>query len=442
MVETRRIIYGWLPYSWSSFNVLFTEPRYTFIIDDPNYIITLIIFILAVFLLGTLTTSLQNEITQSKENERKISFLYDLNQTLMAMPNVKDHIDQLKRAFDDLINRKTFIYILNHKKPINSLLTPYSEYAKEIGYALEHQVTCGYKETKFADLPIKLIPHMSKKNISGVLIVNCENKNLSEKEIETIKTAMSHILTIVERELLLEINKNNRIEIEKERLKTTLLRSISHDLRTPLTTIQSGTSFMFDSYETIDDETKKDMLQDINNETQRLSQFVENLLNMTRLNTNNLKLNLKRELIDDVLSDIHSKVSKYLKNHDFIVHSGHPDDTILIDTPLFVQVITNLVDNAIRHTPEKTRIEISYTKDKDETWFLVKDNGRGIDEQFMPVLFKAYARAEYAKSDASRGFGLGLSICKAIVNAHHGKIEAFNNEDGGATFRFSIPNRR
>jgi two-component system sensor histidine kinase KdpD len=262
---------------------------------------------------------------------------------------------------------------------------------------------------------------------------------LNKQETEFIQTTLLQMITAIEREKISEEQENIRIQMEKERLKSVLLRSISHDLRTPLTTLQTGTSFLYDSFEKIDDQLMKNLLLDINNETTRLAEFVENVLNMTRLQANQLTLHQTNELIDDIFNNLQQRVKNRLGNHQLIFEDQNQFDTVYADTSLLIQVLTNLVDNAIHHTKEDSSIHVYYEKTCSDILFTDEDNGGGIPEELIEHIFEDYVSSEFKKGDTNRGIGLGLSICKAIVEAHGGKISAKNNTQNGASFKFNIP---
>jgi two-component system sensor histidine kinase KdpD len=312
-------------------------------------------------------------------------------------------------------------------------------FQREINYSIEYQVICGRKQNKYSEIPIIIFPIVSKKNIQGAFIVDSAEKGLSKQEKEFIQTTLLQMITAIEREKISEEQENIRIQMEKERLKSVLLRSISHDLRTPLTTLQTGTSFLFDSFDKIDPQLMKSLLLDINNETSRLAEFVENVLNMTRLQANQLTLHPTYELIDDIFNDLQQRVQNRLGHHQLIFDDQNQFDTVYTDTPLLIQVLTNLVDNAIHHTREDSFIHVYYEKTDLDIIFTVEDNGGGIAPEQIEHIFEDYVTSEFKKGDTNRGIGLGLSICKAIVEAHGGSIRAINNNQNGASFIFNIP---
>lgn len=441
MIETKRFLYGLIStlVLVFVFNFFFTEPKYTFIIDDANYIITLGIFMIAIFILSTLTTSLQREIKQSANNEKKIDLLYQMSKDLILTSQKKEIIELVFKHLSMNVNRKMLFYFTKEQDIIGDLSVNPHDYSKEFEYAIDYQIVCGTNELKFDYLPFKIFPIVGKMDIKGALCIEEELVHLTKQEKEFIQTALLHMLTALERESITIHQEKTRFEMEKEKLKNTLLRSISHDLRTPLTTIQTGSSFLYDSFNQLDDDTKKSLLRDINNETSRLSEFVENVLNLTRLNANQLKLHYKNELIEDIFDDIFQRVKNRLEQHQLTFIKLDNDDFIHADIQLLIQVFINLIDNAIRHTKEDSLINVSYQKIDKGLIFEVKDNGGGILPHQIEDIFKDYVTFDYHRGDQARGIGLGLSICKSIVEAHNGYIKADNNEIGGTTFSFFIP---
>ncbi|MDD3123168.1 MAG: ATP-binding protein [Candidatus Izemoplasmatales bacterium] len=445
ILETKSFWYGMFStfFLVFIFNFLFTDPKYTFVIDDPNYIISIILFSLVSISIGVLMTKLQNQVQSSLENERKINLLYKMSKDLYNAHSIDDIIDFEKKNLSSNLSRNIRFYfknldLLNDDNEVSNL----SEHQKEIDYSIENNQLCGKNEPKFSDLSFKIFPVKGKHNIDGALLVDCETDNITLQEKEFIQTNLAHLITALEREKIYADKEATRIEMEKEKLKSTLLRSISHDLRTPLTTLQTGTSFLFESFDKIDDETKKSLLLDINNETSRLNEFVENLLKMTKINANLLVINRKKELIEDILQDVYRRVSNRLSTHTLTIEQKKDIEYVYADASLLIQVLTNLVDNAIQHTVANSNIWIKYNSSEKETVFYVVDDGGGIEKKGLKHIFDDFSNIRNNRGDKVRGAGLGLSICKAIVSTHKGIIKADNNDLGGATIEFTISTKK
>lgn len=266
-----------------------------------------------------------------------------------------------------------------------------------------------------------------------------EGWTLSEEEKIYVDTVISQLTLVIERELLSREKENTRIQVERERLKSTLLRSISHDLRTPLTGITGSAGFLLDNLGIMDEATIKSMLKDICSDSEWLSTMVENLLNLTRIQEGRLDINKKKEVVDDLVASAVRLVSNRVGNHTLKMET--PEDILLVsvDGRLFIQVLVNLLDNAFRHSGTGTTVTLRVKQDGNCLKFVVSDNGIGIPNDKIDKIFDNFFTTAYENGDKQRGVGLGLTICKAMVEAQGGTIRAFNSPQGGAVFEVSMP---
>ena len=240
-------------------------------------------------------------------------------------------------------------------------------------------------------------------------------------------------------QLMYEERNKIEIAIESERLKSTLLRSVSHDIRTPLTGIMGASSTIIDNFSSLDENAVKGLAHDINEESARLISTVQNILDMTRITEGTLTLKKDFEAVDDLITQVISRISFMASENRLKVQK--PDEIILVevDGKLFVQVLFNLLDNALKHSGENTIVTLSVSVAGEHIIFEVSDNGRGIDGSLRDTLFDSFTTVPGHSPDQGRGVGLGLTICKAIVSAHGGEITAENNHDGGALFTIKLP---
>lgn len=227
--------------------------------------------------------------------------------------------------------------------------------------------------------------------------------------------------------------------MEKEQLRSTLLRGISHDLRTPLTVIAGASSLIAESDTKLDRENVISLAKDINDQSEWLIRLVENILNMTRIDSGNMILEKKPEAVADVINNAVRRVKGRCFGR--TLHICIPEDIFMVemDGKTIVQVLINLLDNAIKHTQEHGEITVRLEHRVDYIWFFVEDNGTGIDESRKDNLFDEFVTARNPVQDAERGIGLGLAICRAVITAHGGEIIIENREEGGARIGFSLP---
>ncbi|MDR1379152.1 MAG: DUF4118 domain-containing protein [Synergistaceae bacterium] len=231
-----------------------------------------------------------------------------------------------------------------------------------------------------------------------------------------------------------------RIETEKEKLRANLLRAISHDLRTPLTSIVGSTSAILEDENRLTDDQKRDLLREVRDDALWLIRMVENLLSITRMG-GEAAIHKQPEVLEELVG---SAVHKFRRGYPTApLHVSIPDEPIFIyvDIILIEQVLMNLMENAINHGKPLTRINLSTIVEREEVIFSVENDGKQIDESILSRLFDGYcARTdERGEIGSRRNMGIGLSVCASIIKAHGGKISAENIASGGVRFRFSLP---
>lgn len=229
-----------------------------------------------------------------------------------------------------------------------------------------------------------------------------------------------------------------RIENEKEKMRANLLRSVSHDIRTPLTSIMGATSAILDNPH-LSQEAQRDLLQDARDEAQWLIRVVENLLSITRIGDVQARLSKTPEVAEEVLGETVRKFRKRFPNIQVTVQA--PDALLFVpmDVILIEQVLSNLLENAVVHGQNTTHLCLSVQREPTFARFSVVDNGGGIPDSVLPTLFDGtLKRNETSSGDGKRNMGLGLSVCLAIVRAHNGVMDAKNLADG-AEFFFRLP---
>ncbi|HZK70291.1 MAG TPA: ATP-binding protein, partial [Clostridia bacterium] len=224
-----------------------------------------------------------------------------------------------------------------------------------------------------------------------------------------------------------------------EKMRSNLLRAISHDLRTPLTGILGASSVILENGEDLEKSTHDKLILNIKEEAQWLIRMVENLLSVTRINEGTMNVKKSFEAAEKIVEEAIRNIQKRFPDRKVFVEV--PEDLLMVpmDGTLIEQVLINLLENAMKHSPNDSIIEVEVKKDKQYAIFEVRDNGEGIAEKDAPYLFENYIPKGERSSDSSRGMGIGLSICLSIIKAHHGKLEAVNRKEGGAVFQFKLP---
>lgn len=237
----------------------------------------------------------------------------------------------------------------------------------------------------------------------------------------------------------IKIAEKIKADSEREKMRANLLRAVSHDLRTPLTTIYGSTSMLLENYTRISDDDRHDLLRGIRDDAQWLVGMVENLLSVTRLDGGELRLNKTDTVLEELIDAVLVKFRKRCPEQpvDIII----PDDFVSIpmDAVLIEQVLTNLLENAVIHAVGMTRLELEVRVESNTAVFVVRDNGCGIPLDRQADLFTGYLGSSDRQGDAARrNMGIGLSVCATIIKAHGGQITARNHPGGGAEFTFTM----
>ncbi|WP_422485469.1 sensor histidine kinase [Gudongella sp. DL1XJH-153] len=396
--------------SMMAMNFLFTEPRYTFVIYDSGDLVLLLFFLITAVVSGTITSRLQKQIEIAEKNERTTQVLYKIASGFIAISGEKDIISRAKYFVDNYTGLKNEIIIYDTDKDLKIDSSNYNEYSI-IG---------------------------SDGVIGEIRVFMDEEDTVRQNEI-IIQSIATQLGIALEGNKLYAEREQIRVAMEKERLRANLLRSVSHDLRTPLTALSGAGNLLAENFDVLKDDEKKKLATDISEEIGWLTNLVENILNMTRISNEQLILNKDEEVIDDVVSEAVSRTKRILNDRSFAVTLPEEVVSVPMDGKLIVQVLVNLLENAVRHTSRDSSVRLDVKIKGKCVEFIVSDTGGGIDESIKDSLFDRFVTLDKGVTDGKRGIGLGLTICKAIVEAHGGKIFSEHNHPKGSKFIFTLP---
>ena len=249
------------------------------------------------------------------------------------------------------------------------------------------------------------------------------------------------VVAIMTSTLTTQIKEQEKIkaESEKERMRGNLLRAVSHDLRTPLTSIYGSTSAIMENYDSISKEQQLKLLGEIHEDSQWLIRMVENLLSVTRIDDGVAYVTKTSTVLEELIDIVLVKFHKHYPKQEVMVEIPEDFISIPMDAMLIEQVLINILENAIIHAEGMTELKLSVTIEGEQAIFRVEDNGCGIPEEKLGKLFSGYLEREQTPADGTRNnMGIGLSVCSTIIKAHGGEVFAANRENGGAVFGFSL----
>lgn len=448
MIQSKNFIWGITAGTLSiiAFNYFFTQPTFSFQIYDQNYIVTIIIFLFVSCFTAVLINQLQKHVQIAKQQEYQTKALYEVSRGYFQLTGIHNIIDKSLKALYDYQQITSVVYYFDRKKrklirfENDSNVQERKDSEEALAkWCFDNRCECGHGTSFYEQKRWTYRPLIHKDEIIGVYATLYTSELTTEQEM-FITTMTSQMVIAIERERLFEEQEETKIEIEKEKLRNSLLRSISHDLRTPLTGIAGSASLIVDNYDTLEKESIYSLVKNISSDAIWLEQLVENLLNMTRIQDGKLILKRQKEVVDDVICEAVQVCESRRGAH--IIEMKLPEQVTLVemDGKLIVQVLINFIDNAIKHTDDGSRIEIRCCRKHNHAIFEVMDDGEGIDENIKDKLFESFETTKRERSDSRRGVGLGLSICKSIIDAHHGRIFAHNRKEGhGAIFGFILP---
>jgi two-component system sensor histidine kinase KdpD len=304
-------------------------------------------------------------------------------------------------------------------------------------WVYEHREMAGLGTTTLPGAKALYLPLVGSRGAVGVMGVRPPDSRTFEapEQLHLLETFASQTALAIERAILAEEAQAAQVRVEAERLRSSLLSSVSHDLRTPLTSITGAASTLLESDGGLTAASRRDLLETISEEAHRLNRLVQNLLEMTRLEAG---VQVKKDWhpLEEVVGAALSHLERLLREHP--VRASLPKDLPLVplDDVLIEQVLINLLENAVKYTPPGTLIEIGASAGDGAVTVEVADRGPGLPPGDVERAFEKFYRGA---PEVARGAGLGLAICRAIVGAHGGRIWAENRREGGVAFRFTLP---
>ncbi len=433
-----------------TFNFFFTEPYFTLDAIQSGYPLTFVIMLLVALITSALTVRMKAEARLAVKREHRTEILYEINKKLLATRGL-DRIVALTNDYVVKLFERSIIFFTTD--PEHGANGEAAQAADDIGSdvlnsagekAVAHWVFLNQKRAGAGTDTLMgaaafYMPVISQGKVLAVWGISCGKGNLDHNTRLFLRMIASQVAMALERQHLSDEQRNMMVESEKEKMRSTLLRAISHDLRTPLAGILGASSVIRENGMMLDENTKDSLIANIQEESQWLIRMVENLLSVTRINEDASNLKKSPEAAEEVVGEAVSRIKRRFPQSKIHVHVPEEFLEVPMDGTLIVQVLINLLENAIKYSPADSSIEVRL--EREGTWarFEVLDRGRGILSEDIPRLFAGYKPNESRRADSSRGMGIGLSICKTIVNAHQGNLEAENRKDGGTVFCFTLP---
>ena len=432
------------------FNFLFTEPRFTFRAYESGYPVTFLVMFIAAMITSSLSIKLKTHARQAAQAAFRTKILFDTNQLLQRAVGKDELISVTANQLVKLLDRNIIMYPVQgdeletprifsvSDEPISEELTSDNERAVA-SWVLKNNKHAGATTDTLASVKCLYLSIRVNERVYGVVGIVIADDPLDAFENSIMLSILGESALAMENEKNAKEKEEAAIHARNEQLRANLLRAISHDLRTPLTSISGNASNLLTNGEALDGETKHRLYSDIYDDSMWLINLVENLLSVTRLEDGRMNLHISAELVEDVVAEALRHVNRKSVEHHITVK--HKDEFLLakMDAKLIVQVVINIVDNAIKYTPPGSNIKILTERRGDKAVIHIADDGPGIPDDVKPHIFDMFYSGANKVADSRRSLGLGLSLCKSIVTVHGGTLTVKDNQPQGTIFTFTLP---
>jgi two-component system sensor histidine kinase KdpD len=420
---------------------LFEQPRFSFSIASAEDRVLFAMYLVIAVALGQMVARIRAQERAERERQERATALQLLTREVTQASSFDD---MLKRAVEQTAGVfKTESAMLLPSSPgrlsphpASSFKVPEEEYPVA-AWVFEHGQAAGSFTANFPSATAHYLPlsaHGGKVGVMGLPLPRTSSPTIHQRNL--LDAFSEQIAVVIQRHQMQEVSEKAKLLAESERLSKTLLNSISHEIRTPLAAIQSATTNMVEYGHADLSNTQKSMVSEIQEASERLNRLVGKVLDMSRLESGQIKPNFAPCEVSELTLMAEGETRKELAHHKLAIDIAPDLPLVRMDFELMLHVLTNLLSNAAFHTPAGTEVRLSAKVEDGAMLFIVADGGPGIPAESIPHLFEKFYRAPNARTG---GTGLGLSLVKGFVEAHHGEVKAENRATGGTAFTISLP---
>jgi two-component system sensor histidine kinase KdpD len=428
--------------SVAAFDFFFVPPYYTFAVNDVRYLLTFAVMFIVSFIISRLTLRVRDQAESARLRERRTASLYNLSRDLVRERGAKRLSEIAVKHIGEMFESQVAVLIpndQNHLAPSVSGPSSFAPDPQELSVAqwvYEHRQPAGLSTDTLPGAKALYLPLIASSGTIGVvgILPNNPGEGFEPEQFHYVEAFANQTATALERSYLGEAAQRALLKAETESLRNTLLSSISHDLRTPLSAITGAATTLLENDAAIDTVGRLDLLQTVREEAEHLNRIIKNVLDMTRLESGAIKVNKEWQPLEEIVGAVINRLGDRLKDHPLTVKLPGNLPLVPFDSLLMEQVLVNLFDNAIKYTPAGTPLELSASESFYTVTVELADRGPGIPPGEEERIFEKFVRGRATGG----GVGLGLAICRTIIEAHGGKIWVENREGGGAVFRFTL----
>ena len=425
-----------------------TEPRMSFQTYAVGYPVTFFIMLISSVLTGALAAKLKMHAKLSAQLAFRTQVLFDTDRLMQKAKGETEILDVTCTQLLRLLNRSITAYVVENgalsegklfsgkKENTEDFLIP--EEQQIARWVYENRQRAGASTHYFPQAKCIYLAIRSGNNVYGVIGIPLQKETLDSFEYSILLSVINECALAMENAQNAIEKEKNAVMAKNEQLRADLLRAISHDLRTPLCSISGNADMLLGNSDRLDEATKHQIYSDIYDDSEWLTGVVENMLSITRLNDGRLKFKFTDQLLDEVIVESLRHISR--KHDDYKIVTDCEELVLArMDVRLIMQVLVNLVDNAIKYTPPGSVICIRGTKTDGKAQISVEDNGPGIPEEMKSHIFEMFYTGKTTVADSQRSLGLGLALCSSIIEAHEGTLVLTDHNPHGCNFTFTLP---
>jgi two-component system sensor histidine kinase KdpD len=426
-----------------AFDLFFVPPYGTFVVSDTQYLFTFGVMLITGLVISELTSRVRRQSEAIRDRESRTAALYALSRSLANLPTKTEITATTRRILRDNLDVEAWVAVIEDGGELDlaTFLNAHPQGHNDAGvfrWVAEHRRPAGLGTDTLPGSHWTCLPLTASGEILGVIGLQPPRgeKSWTTTQRELVSAAADLTASALERcQLSLEAEKA-RFQVETERLRNSLLSSVSHDLRTPLASITGAASLLVEQGAAVNDAAKRELAESILDESDRLNRLVVNLLDLTRLEAGAIQLKKELQPIEEVIGVVLERMERQLRDHPVAVDIPADLPPIFIDSLLIQQVLINLLDNAVKFSPKGSGIELHCRQVAGALVLELSDLGHGIPAGEEQRIFEKFHRAS---THVQSGSGIGLAICRGIVKLHGGELTAENRPGGGATIRLTLP---
>ena len=430
--------------SVAAFDFFCVPPYLTFAVSDYQYVVTFAGMLAVALVISAQTARLREHATQAAGRETRTEALYRLSRGLAGESSIFEAARAAAALAEQVFGTRAVMFLPEddgrlsvRRRTSDPLPVPQSE-ESIAQWVFEHGHKAGLRTDTLPGATALYLPLRGARETFGVLAIlpDAEGRIFAPEQQHLLEVFAGQTALAIERTISQRAAQETRLHMQTEQMRSSLLSAVSHDLRTPLASITGAASTLRAQGNRLPLETQQELLESISDEAERMGRLVSNLLDMTRFESGGVELRRDDYPLEEIVGTVLQRMERQLDGRQILTELADNLPMVFVDDVLFGQVLWNLLENAAKYTEPGTPLDLAAFEEEGAVIIEVRDRGPGIPPGEEERIFEKFYRG---KSNSARGAGLGLPICRAIVQAHRGTIQALPRKGGGAIFQIRLP---